>query len=66
MTNVKLFLVNFEQRLKDTHIQKCIGDMNSSNKCRMYREIKAVYKCEKYMDCNIRHDLRMFYTKCRL
>ena len=64
--NENLFLANFEQRLKDTHIQKCIGEMNSSNKCRTYREIKAVYKCEIYMDCNIRHDFGMFYTKFRL
>ena len=41
--NVKEFLGNFEQRLKDTHIQKYIGDKNSSNKCIMYREIKSVY-----------------------
>ena len=66
VVNEKLFIANFEQRLKDTHIQRCIGDMNSSNKCRTYREIKAVYKCETYLDCNIRHDLRMFYTKFRL
>ena len=66
MVNGKLFPANFEQRLKDTHIQKCIGDMNSSNKCRTYREIKAVYKGETYMVCNIRHGLRMFYTKFRL
>ena len=66
VVNGKLFLTNFEQRLKDTQIQKCIGVMNSSNKCRTYREIKVVYKCETYMDCNIRHDLRMFYTKFRL
>ena len=39
---------------------------SNSNKCRTYREIKAVYKCENYLDCNIRHDLRMFYTKFRL
>ena len=64
--NEKLFIANFEQRLKDTHIQRCIGDMNSSNKCRTYREIKAVYKCETYLDCNIMHGLRMFYTKFRL
>ena len=32
----------------------------------MYREIKTVYKCENYMDCNIRHDLRMCYTQFRL
>ena len=58
VVNGKLFLANIEQR--------CIADMNSSNKCRTYREIKAVYKCETYLDCNIRHDLRMFYTKFRL
>ena len=40
-----------------------MGDMNSNTKCRTYREIKAVYKCETYMDYNIRHNLRMFYTK---
>ena len=66
VVNGKLFQANFEQILKDTHIQRCIGDMNSSNKCRTYREIKAVYKCETYLDCNIRHDLWMFYTKFRL
>ena len=64
--NEKLFLANFEQRLKDTFIQNCISDVESSNKCRMYREIKTVYKCKNYMDCNIRHDLRMYYTKFRL
>ena len=66
VVNGKRFIANFEQRLKDTHIQQCISDMNNSNKCRTCREIKAVYKCETYMDCNIRHDLRMFYTKFRL
>ena len=64
--NGKLFLANFEKRLKDTHIQKCMGDMNSSKKCRTYREIREGYRCENYMDCNIRHDLRMFYTIFRL
>ena len=32
----------------------------------MYREIKIVYKCENVMDCNISHDLRMYYTNFRL
>ena len=36
VTNEKLFLANFEQRLKDTFIQNCISDVESSNKCRMY------------------------------
>ena len=66
VVNGKLVLANFEQRLKDTRIQRCIGDLNSSNKCRTYREIKAVCKCETYLDCNIRNDLNMFYTKFRL
>ena len=64
--NEKLFLAKFEQGLKDTFIQNCTSDVKSSNKCRMYREIKTVYKCENYMDCNIRHDFRMYYTKFRL
>ena len=49
VVNEKLFLANLAQRLKDTHIQKCISDMNSSNKCRTYREITAVYKCETWI-----------------
>ena len=32
----------------------------------MYSEIKTVYNCENYMDCNIKHDLGMYYTKFRL
>ena len=56
------FVDNFEQRLKDTFIQKCTNDIESSNKCRVYRESKTVYKCENYMDCDIRHDLRMYYS----
>ena len=64
--NGKLFLANFEQRQKDTVIQNYISDVESSNKCRMYRKIKIVYECENYMDCNIRHDLRMYYIIFRL
>ena len=30
----------------------------------MYREIKTVYKCENYMDCNIRHDFRKKCITC--
>ena len=28
VVNEKLFIANFEQRLKDTHIQRCVGDIN--------------------------------------
>ena len=60
------FLLILNKDYKDTFIQNFISDVESSNKCRMYREIKTVYKCEHYMDCNIRHALRMYYTKFRL
>ena len=32
----------------------------------MYREIKTVYKCQNDVDCSIRHDLRIYYTKFEL
>ena len=35
--NEKLFLAHFEQRLKDTIVQNCCSDVESSNKCRMHR-----------------------------
>ena len=66
MVNEKFCVANFEQRLKATFIQKCTSEIESSNRCRMYRGIKTVYQCENYMDCNIRHDLRMYCTKFRL
>ena len=34
VVNGILFPANVEQRLKDTHIQRCFVDMNNSNKCR--------------------------------
>ena len=43
-------------------MQKHISDIESGNKYRRYRDSKTVYKCKHYMDCNIRHDLRMYYT----
>ena len=60
-----LFVANFEQK-KYSFMQKYISDIESSNKYRMYRDSKTVYKCEHYMDCNIRHDLRVYYTQFRL
>ena len=61
VVNGKLFLANF-----GSHIQKCISDINSSDTCKTYKEIKPVYKCENYIDCNISRDLKMFYIKFRL
>ena len=52
----KVFLATFEQRLKDEFIQKCFSDIRDSDRCtcRLYKEIKMVYGCESYMNCNIR------------
>ena len=33
---------------------------------RLYKEIKTVFECESYMNCNIRRDVRVCFTKLRL
>ena len=49
VVNGKLFLANFEQSLKDTHIQKCIGDMNSrtnverTEKLQLFTSVKLIW-----------------------
>ena len=64
--NEKVFLATFEQRLKDEFIQKCFSDIRNSDRCRLYKEIKTVFECESYMNCNIRRDVRVCFTKLRL
>ena len=64
--NEKVFLATFEQRLKDEFIQKCFSDIRNSDRCRLYKEIKIVFECESYMNCNIRQDVRVCFTKLRL
>ena len=64
--NEKVFLATFEQRLKDEFIQKCFSDIRNSDRCRLYKEIKTVFECESYINCNIRRDVRVCFTKLRL
>ena len=64
--NKKVFLATFEQRLKDEFIQKCFSDIRNSDRCRLYKEIKTVFECESYMNCNIRRDVRVYFTKLGL
>ena len=64
--NEKVFLATFEQRLKDEFIQKSFSDIRNSDRCRLYKEIKTVFECESYMNCNIRRDVRVCFTKLRL
>ena len=62
--NEKVFLANFDQRLKDEFIQKCFSDIRDSDRCRLYK--KMVFGCESNMNCNIRRDVRVCFTKLRL
>ena len=66
VTNEKVFIATFEQRLKGEFIQKCFSDIRDSDRCRLYKEIKFVFVCESYMNCNIRRDVRVCLTKLRL
>ena len=66
MMNEKVFLATFEQRLKDEFIQKCFIDIRDSDRCRLCKGIKTVFERESYMNCNIRRDVRMCFTKLRL
>ena len=62
----KLISAAYAQMMQDPDKYAWVKYTRDGNICWMYREIKTVYKCENYMDCNIRHDLRMYYTKFRL
>ena len=64
--NEKVFLATFEQWRKNEFIQKCFSDIWDSDRCRLYEEIKTVFECESYMNCNIRRDARVCFTKLRL
>ena len=66
VANEKTFINLFEQRIKDEFIQKCFNDIQISDRCRLYKEIKTVFRCESYMSCEIKSALRVNYTKLRL
>ena len=66
VNNEKAFISLFECRIKDEFIQKCFSDIRNSDRCRLYKEIKTVFCCESYMNCEIKQNLRVNYTKLRL
>ena len=66
MINEKVFLATFEQRVKDEFILKCFSDIRDSDRYRLYKEITTVFSCESYMNCNIKRDVRVCFTKVRL
>ena len=61
-----VFINLFEQRIKDEFIQKCFNAIQNSDRCRLYKEIKTVFRCESYMSCETKSALRVNYIKLRL
>ncbi len=64
--NEKLFLKLFEVRCKDMFRQKCLSEIESSNRCRLYANIKCSHEMEPYLLHNYRRDIRSNLTKIRL
>ena len=60
------FIKHFEQRCRDMYIQDGFNDIQSSSRCRMYKEIKQVHKPEAYLTININRKVRTSFTKFRL
>ena len=60
-----MFLATFEHCLKDEFVQKGFRYIRDSDRCRLYKEIKIVFDCESYMNCNIRQDVRVCLAKLR-
>ncbi len=64
--NEKHFLILFEIRCKDMFKQKCLYEIECSNRCRLYANIKCTHDMEPYLQCNYRRDIRSNLTKIRL
>ena len=51
---------------RDMYIQDGVNDIQSSSRCRMYKEINQVHKPEAYLTINIHKKVRTSFTKFRL
>ena len=60
------FIKHFEQRCRDMYIQDGFNDIQSSSRCRMYKEILQVHKPEAYVTINITKKFRTSLTNFRL
>ena len=65
-SNVRAFLEPFEQRNKDMYMIHCLSKINSSPRCRLYKELKQVFTPESYLSVRMDKKLRTSYTKFRL
>ena len=66
VTNKEKFLCSFEARCKDMYMQQCLGNINASNRCRLYRNLKEDFELAPYLRKNKNKDLRQCLTKIRL
>ena len=60
------FIKHFGQRCRDMYIQDGFNDIQSSSRCRMYKEIKQVHKPEAYLTINNKKKGRASFAKFRL
>ena len=62
----RTFIKHFEQRYRDMYLQDGFNDVQSNSRCRMYKEIKHVYKPEVFLAVNINNKVCTSFTKFRL
>ena len=65
-TKQKQFMQQFELRLRDMHMQQCFGEMETSNRCRTYRNIKQSWGTEQNLERNLSMQLRTSMNRFRL
>ena len=53
--NMKLFIMQFKQRLVDCHKQKWSNNVHESSRCDTYKHFKTILEPEKYLSFEIPH-----------
>ena len=48
------------------YMQHCLSEINSSSRCRLYKELKQVFTPESYLSVRMDKKLQTSYTKFRL
>ena len=66
VTNKEKLLRSFEAGCKDMYMQQCLGNINASSRCRLYRNLKEDFELAQNLRKNKNKDLRQCLTKIRL
>ena len=64
--DTKQFIVTFKQRCKNIYTQTCFSEIEKSNRCRLYRDIKEVHDTEFYFRQQYNCHLWQGLSKIRL